>query len=125
MAALVVKATVSTFILSVFTMGLTQLCSTSRKPGGKIGADPTLTGALTWLEWKKFFENQEKDLKLQETIVNPIDEVWMDQPSRPTDELEIHDVEFAGNDFRTSEDVSTLLFSELPGNHVTSFPGNF
>ena len=65
-----------------------------RSPGAKIGADPSLTGALTWLEWKQQLENF--NLTLISRIKNPIDEVWLDQPSRSKDTLEIHDLEFAG-----------------------------
>ena len=69
---------------------------TYRDSNAKIGADPTLTGALTWREWKEFFRQSNKNLSLVGTIPNPIDEVWMDKPSRSKDALEIHDVKYAG-----------------------------
>ena len=69
----------------------------TRDSGSRIGADPSLTGALTWLEWEDFFSTQQnKNLSLVRTIPNPIDQVWDDQPSRSQDKLEIHDVKYAG-----------------------------
>ena len=67
-----------------------------RDSNAKIGADPTLTGALTWEEWQEFFRQSNKNLSLVGTIPNPIDEVWIDQPSRSKETLEIHDVKYAG-----------------------------
>ena len=68
----------------------------SRGPNVRIGADPTLTGALTWLEWEEFFQQSNKNQTLIRTIPNPIDEVWVDRPSRSKEALEIHDVKYAG-----------------------------
>ena len=65
-----------------------------RAPGSRIGADPSLTGALTWIEWKEYFDKN--NLTLVSKITNPIDEIWMEQPKRSKDPLEIHDVKFAG-----------------------------
>ena len=67
-----------------------------RSPNSKIGADPSLTGALTWLEWEEFFKNDPKNLTLESIIQNPIDDIWLGRPSRPQKELEVHDVKYAG-----------------------------
>ena len=55
-----------------------------------------MTGALTWLEWEEFFKNDPKNLTLQPIIQNPIDDIWLDRPSRPRKELEVHDVKYSG-----------------------------
>ena len=67
-----------------------------RSQGAKIGADPSLTGALTWLEWEEFFRKDSKNLTLEPIIQNPIDDIWYDRPARPRDELEVHDIKFSG-----------------------------
>ena len=67
-----------------------------RSQGAKIGADPSLTGALTWLEWEEFFRKDSKNLTLEPIIQNPIDDIWYDRPARPKDELEVHDIKFSG-----------------------------
>ena len=67
-----------------------------RAPGARIGADPSLTGALAWLEWGEYFKRQEKNFTLVRIYNNPIDEIWYDRPSRPKDELEVHDVKYSG-----------------------------
>ena len=71
-----------------------------RLPGSKIGADPSLTGALTWLEWEKFFKKNGQNLTLTPIYQNPIDLVWYDRPSRPNDELEVHEVKYSGMYFQ-------------------------
>ena len=65
-----------------------------RPVGSRIGADPSLTGALTWLEWEEYFQKQ--NMTLVTLIKNPIDEIWMDQPERSKDPLMVHEVKFAG-----------------------------
>ena len=55
-----------------------------------------MTGALTWLEWEEFFRKDSKNLTLEPTIINPIDDIWYDRPARPRDELEVHDIKFSG-----------------------------
>ena len=71
-------------------------CIIFSSPGAKIGADPSLTGALTWLEWEEFFLKDPKNFTLQPIIQNPIDDIWFDRPQRPKEELEIHDIKFSG-----------------------------
>ena len=71
-------------------------CIVFSSPGAKIGADPSLTGALTWLEWEEFFLKDPKNFTLQPIIQNPIDDIWFDRPQRPKEELEIHDIKFSG-----------------------------
>ena len=84
------------------------------QPGSKIGADPTLTGALTWLEWEEYFDKEDsKKLSLIRTIPNPIDEVWQDQPSRSQDKLEVHDTKYAGNVTCYHYNFSTFNFYYL------------
>ena len=45
-------------------------------------------------------------------IKNPIDEVWLDQPSRSKDPLEIHDLEFAGKNLKNIKCLKKYLFSK-------------
>ena len=86
----------------------TKMYMFSRSPGAKIGADPSLTGALTWLEWKQQLEIF--NLTLISMIKNPIDEVWLDQPSRSKDPLEIHDLEFAGKNLKNMKCLKVPIF---------------
>ena len=66
-----------------------------RAPGSRVGADPTLTGASTWLGWEKDLKKSGLDLVPVEP--NPIDQVWIeDRPPRSVAALEVHDVKYAG-----------------------------
>ena len=83
----------------------------SRSPGAKIGADPSLTGAITWLEWKQQLEKF--NLTLISRIKNPIDEVWLDQPSRSKDPLEIHDLKFAGKNLKEVSSPCQVIYRNI------------
>jgi hypothetical protein len=77
---------------------ITPRFSPSRPSGSRIGADPSLTGALTWVEWVEDFSNKEgKNLQLVPIVKNPIDQIWYDKPKRSKAELEIHELQYAGN----------------------------
>lgn len=67
-----------------------------------IGADPTLTGAFTWLKWEKDLESAGK-LRLRSILRNPIDVTWEEEgqrPERSLDPLEIHELRFAGQSWQ-------------------------
>lgn len=66
----------------------------SRPPESRIGADPTLTGAFTWLKWEE--KLAEYKLRLVALEDNPIDQVWVDRPKRNSEELEVHELAYAG-----------------------------
>ena len=66
-----------------------------RKSGDAVGADPSLTGASTWLKWAK--DLKEVGLDLVPLSSNPIDAVWnKDRPERNREPLHIHETKFAG-----------------------------
>ena len=82
-------------IMVMFILKLPMIFAHSyRTVGSRIGADPSLTGALTWLEWQEYFQKQ--NMTLVTLIKNPIDEIWMNQPERSKDPLIVHEVKFAG-----------------------------
>ncbi len=77
--------------------------------GSKVGADPTLVGAFTWLEWEKALEKH--DLRLTSLLRNPIDDAWDDEggrPQRPTEPLEIRDIKHSGKTWE--EKIEELRF---------------
>ena len=79
-----------------------------RPDGSKVGADPSLTGAHTWLDWEKQLKSA--NLVLVPLEVNPIDKVWTTgRPQRSTAPLEIHDVKYAGN--KTNPKVSAIILA--------------
>ena len=66
--------------------------------GDKVGADPSLTGASTWLRWQERLE--EVGLKLIPIYENPIDKIWLDKrPLRSLAPLEVISNEFSGKVF--------------------------
>ncbi len=77
-----------------------------RKDKCQVGADPSLTGASTWLRWKS--ELKELNLELMPLDHNPVDVVWKpeDRPARPDKPVEVHDLKYAGK-------LSTECFTDL------------
>lgn len=65
----------------------------------KVGADPTLTGASTWIKWEE--DMQPYKLQLFPLERNPIDDIWLERPERSTALLEVHDIKYAGLTWQT------------------------
>lgn len=76
--------------------------------GSKVGADPSLTGAWTWLSWKAELEHFH--LELVPILNNPLDSIWTNKPERNQDPLMVLDVRFTG---QTWEDKLQMIRDDL------------
>lgn len=67
------------------------------KPGAKLAYDPWMTTEREIQSYEKALENQEITfLPLEKNL---IDQIWLDQPKKPTHPIYIHPREFSGQDF--------------------------
>ena len=76
----------------------------------RVGSDPHLTGASTWLEWKADLEKSQ--VEFVSVVDNLVDRVWEgkgDQQGSPGP-VEVHDLKYAG---KTWQDKVLELFKEL------------
>ena len=54
----------------------------------QLGADPALTAADDWLQWKENLSK--KNIVLKSIIDNPIDKIWVEKGKRPPSEVAVH-----------------------------------
>ena len=52
------------------------------------GADPALTSADDWLQWKENLSK--KNIVLKSVIDNPIDKIWVEKGEKPPSEVTVH-----------------------------------
>merc|ERR1711892_467460 len=64
--------------------------------GSIAGADPEIVGAGTWLDWEKALEEGGVELV---TVKNLIDNIWTEENGRPTQDIVIHPMDYAGEEW--------------------------
>ena len=59
----------------------------------QLGADPALTAADDWLQWKENLSK--KNIVLKSIIDNPIDKIWVEKGKRTPSEVAVHQLRLA------------------------------
>lgn len=78
------------------------------KPGAKLAYDPWITTEREIQSYEKALEN--KRIEFLPLEKNLIDQIWLDQPEKPSQSIYIHPLEFAGQDFKQK---LTIIAKEL------------